>query len=98
VKPPVLWTDTAAEQLTSIALHHARVSPVYATRVVERLLARSEQLEDFPSLGALSRRDQGDGVRELVEGEFILFYLPQATRIDVLAVVHGRQDLPSREL
>ena len=97
MKPTVLWTDTATEQLVSIALHYARVSPVYATRLVDRFLARTEQLADFPLLGSPSRRAQGQDVRELVEGEFLIFYLPQAKRIDILAVVSARQDLPLRE-
>jgi len=32
-------------------------------------------------------------VRELVEGAYRIIYPVQAARIDVLAIVHGRQDL-----
>ena len=32
-------------------------------------------------------------LRELLEGPYRIIYLVQAARVDVLAVVHGRQDL-----
>ena len=94
MKPAVLWTDAATEQLDGILLHFARVSPVYATRLLDRILTQTERLEDFPQLGSRSRRDQARDVRELIEGEYIIFYLPQATRIDILAIVSSRRDLP----
>ena len=90
---PVLWSATASEQLEGIALHVARVSPVYADRLVDRIITRSEQLAEFPEIGRVSLRADDPNIREVVEGEYILLYLVQLTRIDVLAVVHGRRDL-----
>ncbi len=33
------------------------------------------------------------GLRQVVVGSYRILYLPQATRIDIVAVVHGRQAL-----
>jgi plasmid stabilization system protein ParE len=32
-------------------------------------------------------------IREVMEGPYRIIYLVQPTRIDVVAIVHGRQDL-----
>lgn len=73
---------------------YARVSPASARRLAQRLVSRAEQLPAFPALGRLSHRLRADGVRELIEGEFVILYLAQRTRIDILAIVSGREGLP----
>lgn len=61
--------------------------------MVDRLLTRTEQLSEFPDSGRQVAEVSDEQVRELLEGPYRIVYLVQAARIDVLAVVHGRQDL-----
>lgn len=89
----VHWSATAAEHLAAIARYIGRTSPVYAERMVDRLLARTAQLSEFPDSGRHFAEASDERVRELVEGPYRIIYFVQAGRIDVLAVVHGRQDL-----
>ncbi len=63
---------------------------------MSRVLERTEQLAEFPAMGRPSARLPGLGVRELVVGEFLILYLAQPTRIDILAVVSGREAPPER--
>ena len=89
----VVWSTTASEQLEAIAVNIARVSPVYAYRLVDRLITRSEHLAQFPGIGRVSPRADDPNIRELLEGDYPMLYLVQTSRIDVLGVVHGRRDL-----
>ena len=89
----VRWSTTASEQLEAIAVNIARVSPVYAHRLVDRLIARSEHLAQFPEIGRVSPRADDPDIRELIEGDYLMLYLVQSSRIDVLGVVHGRREL-----
>lgn len=61
--------------------------------MVDRLLTRTEQLSEFPDSGRQVAEVSDEQVRELLEGPYRIVYLVQAARIDVLAVVHSRQDL-----
>jgi plasmid stabilization system protein ParE len=94
VSRPVHWSVTATEHLAAIARYIGRTSPVYAERMVDRLLARTAQLKEFPESGRHVAEVSDEHVRELLEGPYRIIYLVQAARIDVLAVVHGRQDVP----
>jgi plasmid stabilization system protein ParE len=93
VRRPVHWSTTATEHLAAIARYIGRTSPVYAERMVDRLLARTAQLSEFPESGRPVAEASDEQVRELLEGPYRIIYFVQAARIDVLAVVHGRQDL-----
>ncbi|MGQ0639391.1 MAG: type II toxin-antitoxin system RelE/ParE family toxin [Gemmatimonadaceae bacterium] len=88
----VLWSGTARDQIQSIARYIARNSPVYAERWVDRILERAEQIARFPESGR-HLRGAPPNVRELIEGEYRIVYLAQPSRVDILAVVHGRREL-----
>jgi toxin ParE1/3/4 len=87
------WTEQAVEQLGSIAEYISLASPVYAEQVVERIVLRLRQAQEFPESG---RRvpEAGDlEVREVIEWPYRLIYLAGPRAIEVLAIVHGRRDL-----
>jgi plasmid stabilization system protein ParE len=77
----------------AITQYIARSSPVYAERWSDRVLARTDQLVLFPESGRLVPEAEQPDIRELLEGPYRIIYLVQPSRIDILAVVHGRQDL-----
>lgn len=88
----VRWSSTAREHIQSIARYIAGDSPVYAERWVDQILSRAEQIARFPESG---RHVKGapPNVRELIEGTYRIIYLVQASRVDILAVVHARRQL-----
>jgi plasmid stabilization system protein ParE len=90
----VFWTNRAADQLLDLRDSIARTSEVYADRVTDRLIERSEQLEAFPRSGRQVPEFDRDDVRELVDPPYRLIYRIRAERLDVLSVVHERQRLP----
>jgi len=93
VSRPVYWSDVAVQHLAAISLYISHTSPLYANRMVERLLHRVEALAEFPELGVPVSESEHENVRELVEPPYRILYLAQPTRIDVLAIVHGRQEI-----
>ena len=47
----IVWTELALEDLKIVHTYIAQDSTSYASRYIEKLLARVRQLETFPSLG-----------------------------------------------
>ena len=91
----VHWTDRAFSHLLQIREYVALTSEVYAERVLDRLVSRSEQLETFPESGRTVPEYERSDVRELIERPYRLIYRVLPDRVDVLAVVHRRRELPS---
>ncbi len=90
----VHWTNTAIAHLLAIYEHLARDSPLYARRIVDRLIRRSEEVAEFPLSGRMVPEYETQDIREVIERPYRIIYRATAERIDVLAVVHGMQTLP----
>jgi len=91
---PLRWTEHAVEQLGGIAEYLGASSPVYAEKVILGIDTRVRQLQEHPRLGKPARDLADRSVRELVEPPYRIFYRPRPDCIEILAVVHGRNDLP----
>ena len=91
----VHWTQTAIEHLLAIYEHIAQDAPLYAQRMVDRLTRRSEQIALFPRVGRRVPEYNAPDIREVIEKPYRIIYRIQTDQIDVLAVVHGAQVLPS---
>ena len=90
----VRWTEAALEHVRAIRDFIAADSPFYAERTAERLLGRSEQLADHPRSGRVVPERGDPDVREVIEGSYRIIYQVGPARVEVLAVVHGRRELP----
>jgi toxin ParE1/3/4 len=89
------WTEQAVNQLGTIAEYISLASPIYAEQVVERLVARLRQAQDFPESGRHVPEAGQIELRELIESPYRVIYRVHPAAIEVIAVVHGRQDLGS---
>ena len=87
------WTEQAVNQLGTVAEHISLASPIYAEQVVERLVARLRQAQDFPLSGRLVPELSQTDLRELIEAPYRVIYRVRPTAIEVIAILHGRQDL-----
>ncbi|PKB80398.1 MAG: plasmid stabilization protein [SAR202 cluster bacterium Io17-Chloro-G9] len=90
----VHWTNTAIGHLLAVYEHLAGDSPIYAKRIVDRLIRRSEQAAEFPRSGRIVPEYENQDIREVIERPYRIIYRVAADRIEVLAVVHGMQMLP----
>jgi len=93
----VHWSDTACDHLRAIYAYVARNSPQYALRVVDRLTKRSQQIAAFPLSGREVAEFGVPQIRQVVEGPFRIIYYIKPDQIDVLAVIHGAQQIPPIE-
>ncbi len=91
----VNWTESALADLQAIESYLSRHSPKYARSLVERVLARTERLADFPQLGRQVPEFADASLRELIESPYRIVYRINESEVDVLAVVHGARRLPS---
>jgi addiction module RelE/StbE family toxin len=89
----VHWTDTAQRHLDAIYHFIAQDSPAYAKRMVDRLTRRSQQIGEFPFSGRSVPEYEMQQIREVIEGPYRIIYYITADQIDVLAVLHGAQDI-----
>ncbi len=93
----VHWTVTARNHLQDIHDYIARDSARYALRMVDRLTRRSQQIADFPLSGREVPEFGLPQIREILEGPYRIVYYIKPDQIDVLAVIHGSQQiLPPR--
>ena len=86
-------TEQAVNQLGAIAEHISLVSPIYAEQVVERLVARLRQAQDFPASGRFVPEMSRPDLRELIEALHRIIYGVRPTVVEVTAILHGRQHL-----
>lgn len=89
------WTEHAVSQLGAIAEYISIVSPIYAEQTVDRIVLRLRRAQEFPASGRRVFEASTLDVRELLEFPYRLIYRADGETIEVLAIVHGRQDVPS---
>ena len=62
----VHWTETAIKHLTAIYHYIAQDAPLYARRVTDKLIRRTEQLAAFPQSGRQVSEYQDPYIREII--------------------------------
>lgn len=94
----VRWTAHAIAQLRHIHEYIAQDSPLYARRVSEGLVQKTVSLGELPRIGHIVPELNEDTVRELSLYSYRILYEIKPGQIEVLAVIHKRQDLQAGEL
>lgn len=90
----VNWKPTATAELVEYVVDYAdRYDPLTAYRVYDDVIARAEILDSQPAIG---RPGRVRGTREFVVTgtPIILVYQAQGTQVEILRVLHGRQQWP----
>ena len=88
------WTEQAVNQLSAIAEYISLSSPVYAEQLVERMVLRLRQAQQFPESGRRVPESWHAEARELFEPPYRVVYRVRSESVEVLTIVHSRQDLP----
>ncbi len=89
----IVWSRRAIKHLVAVRDYIAQDSPDSAAEMATRILGAVEQLTLHPSLG---RPGRVPGTRELVVSDtpYIIPYRIRRSRIELIAVFHGRQRWP----
>ena len=94
----VVWTETALGRIEDISAHIALDDPGAATRwVVELFDLVESQLKAFPESGRVVPELGEAAVRELVYGDYRVFYRV-GERLEVMTVRHSSQLLREDEV
>ena len=89
----IRWTAVAADDLKSVHGYLSERAPTQADKVVDRILAGIDVLEQYPNLG---RQGRLDGTRELVitGTPFVVFYRLRKRQVEILGVLHTARKCP----
>ena len=90
----VVWLSEALDDLDAIAEYIAADSPRYAAAVVEKFLAASGDLSQFPRMGPAVPEWDDETYRQRIVYSYRLIYRLRGDRVEILAVIHGARQLP----
>jgi addiction module RelE/StbE family toxin len=91
----VEWSDQAVADVVSIHAYLSQFTPTAALDVIDRISRSADRLSLFPLSGRSVPEFGSRAVREVIVTPYRVFYIVRADRIDILAVRHSAQDLPS---
>ena len=90
----ITWSPEAIEDVEEIAEFIARVSPNYASTVVDTLLDAARKLSTFPFAGRVVPEIGDDLIREKLVLDYRLIYRVYDEGVTILAVIHGKRLFP----
>jgi toxin ParE1/3/4 len=93
----VIWSGRALERVEQIADYIAQDSVTAAAAWVDELFAQVEKLAEFPEMGKPGRGIATPGIRELIIGDFRVFY-EVGSDIDIHSVWRASQPIDEDEL
>lgn len=77
-------------------MYISRDSKYYATQVVEKIIEKSEHLENYSQMGRVVPEINNDTIRELLVYSYRLVYqISQDDEIQVLALIHSKKQFPT---
>lgn len=85
----VSWTELALDDLKSIHEYISRDSPVYAKRMVDKIISRVDQIEKFPKSGRVVPEFENEYIRELIEGNYRIVYKTTTKYTTILRIHHA---------
>ena len=91
----VIWSKPAKQDLRNIHDHITCDSRFYAKKVVQDIIEKSESLKDFPLIGRMVPELEDHDIRELIVFSYRLIYKVSDGIIEILTLIHGRQDFLS---
>jgi toxin ParE1/3/4 len=93
----IRWTPQAADDLKAIAEFIAQDSFHYANLFVMDVLAATERVALFPSLGRIVPEKNDPMIREIILGNYRIVYRLHDNIVQILTIYHGARLLdPSR--
>ena len=91
----VIWSIPARNDLKQIYDYIAKDSRYYATNVLENVVSRAENLDEFPEIGRVVPEIGDKNVRELIIYSYRLIYELVSNDVQILAIIHGKRDFSS---
>ncbi|MGB3947972.1 MAG: type II toxin-antitoxin system RelE/ParE family toxin [Bacteroidia bacterium] len=87
----ISWTKKSLKDLKAINDYISLDSTFYATRFITKLIARVDQLIEFPESGRIVPEKNNPEIRELIEGNYRIFYRLHKYKITILRIHNAAQ-------
>ena len=87
------WTELALEDLKEIHDYISLDSRVYADRYIDKLISRVDQLSAHPKSGRVVPEYNIEIIRELIEGNYRIFYRLNKSNITILRVYNSARKI-----
>ena len=89
----IIWTEFALADLKSIHEYISQDSRTYASKFIEKLIKRVDQLETFPKSGRIVPEFGNSTIRELIEGSYRIVYKISSDHIGIVRIHHSARKL-----
>lgn len=93
----VIWSPEAERALYDILDYIAQDSPDHAYRFISKLKERAMDLAQFPKSGRKVPEREKDRLRELIHGNYRIFYRVKGEIIEIVTVFEGHRLLREEE-
>ena len=93
----VVWSIPARKDLKSIYEYISLDSEYYAKKVSEEFLSKVDKLSTFPKMGRIVPELESPQIRELIVFSYRVIYEVKERNIEILTIVHGKQDFPNNQ-
>jgi len=87
------WTKKSLKDLKSINDFISLDSSFYAKRFINKIIKRVDQLIDFPESGRMVPEKNTPEIRELIEGNYRIFYKLKKEKITILRIHHAARKI-----
>jgi addiction module RelE/StbE family toxin len=82
----IVWTNQSLKDLKLIYEYIKVDSSFYASRFLNLLVSRTNQLIEFPESGRIVPEKSDPSIRELIEGNYRIFYRLQRNTVTILRI------------
>ena len=80
------WTKKSVKDLRTINDYISLDSEFYAARFISKLISRVDQLIEFPESGRVVTEKNEPEIRELIEGNYCIFFRLRKEKITILRI------------
>jgi toxin ParE1/3/4 len=89
----IRWTDQSLDDIESICEYIARDSRHYAHLFANQIFEKAKMLKDIPFLGKVVLETNQNDIRQIIHGNYRIFYRIKSEEIQILTVYHGARIL-----
>ncbi len=93
----IIWTETALQDIESIAVFISRDSEFYARQFVQKLINATLKLEKFPDIGKSLRELPQSEYKEILLKKYRIIYRIASENIYIISVHHSAKLLENNE-
>ena len=90
----VIWSDPAKKELKAIYDYIAEDSKIYAKKVVNSIIEKTDYIDNFPKCGRIVPEIENENIRETFIYSYRLIYEITEKHIEIIALIHGKRDYP----